>query len=254
MDKVVVITGASSGIGAAVAELLGKEQVKTVVAARREAELLAVAARSGAHAVVADMTKREEAERLRDAAIARFGRIDVWINNVGRGISRPVAMLTDEDLDEMMRDNVKTALYGIQAVLPHMQARGDGQIINVSSVLGRVPMASIRSAYSAAKHALNALTAMLRVDLAASHPGIHVTLVSPGVVATDFGHNARHGGPDSRNLPFAQSAEEVAAVIVDAIHDPRPDVYTRPQYHELVVAYYSDVAAAEQRPPFARGK
>ncbi|MGE5654445.1 MAG: hypothetical protein ACM3ZQ_09350 [Bacillota bacterium] len=94
----------------------------------------------------------------------------------------------------------------------------------------------------------------MRVDIAASHPGIHVTLVSPGVVATDFGNNARHGGPDSRNLPYAQPPEEVAAVMLDAIKHPRPDVYTRPQFQEHVAAYYADIAAAERRPPFVRAK
>src|SRR5208282_1096698 len=129
-------------------------------------------------------------------AIERFGHVDVWINNAGRGITRSVSELTDEDLDVMMRDNVKSALYGVQAILPHFRSRGAGQIVNVSSLLGRVPFAPFRSAYSAAKHALNALTACLRMELRASSPGIVVTLVSPGVVATEFGLNALHGGMD----------------------------------------------------------
>jgi len=89
------------------------------------------------------------------AALAKFGHIDVWVNNAGRGISRLVSELTDEDIDEMMLVNVKSALYGMQAVLAHFGERGSGRIINVSSMLGRVPFAPIRSAYPASKHALN---------------------------------------------------------------------------------------------------
>ena len=257
-DKVIVITGGSSGIGAAVAQLVGQKGAAPVLAARRERELRVAAAKSGpnALAVVADVTKRPEVQRIVDAALSRFGRIDVWINNAGRGISRPVAQLTDEDFDEMMRVNVKSALYGIQAVLPHMKERGRGHIINISSVLSRVPFASFRSAYSASKHALMSLTANLRVDLRAEFPDIHVSSVMPGVVATDFGLSARHGGPDSRQLPFAQPVEEVAQVIADLIEHPRAEVYTRPIYKQQVAAYYGaeDVAVIESQPPFVAPK
>jgi short-subunit dehydrogenase len=148
---------------------------------------------------------------------------------------------------------VKSALYGMQAVLPHFKERGRGQIINISSMLGRIPLAPMRSVYSAAKHALNALTGALRGELRASHPGIVVTTVSPGVVATEFGVNALGGGIDSRQVPNAQSASEVAAVILDAIRAPRADVYTRPQAKEQVVAYFAaeDMAAIEAASPFA---
>ena len=91
----------------------------------------------------------------------------------------------------MMTVNVKSALYGMQAIAPHFIARGRGQIVNVSSMLSRVPFATFRSAYNAAKAALNALTANARVDLAREHPGIQVTLVMPGLVRTDFQRNAR---------------------------------------------------------------
>src|SRR5258707_3253795 len=90
----------------------------------------------------------------------------------------------------MMAVNVKSALYGMQVITPHFMERGRGHIINISSFLGRVPVASVRSAYSAAKAALNTLTANLRVDLQRSHPGIHVSLVMPGLVTTDFASHA----------------------------------------------------------------
>ena len=247
--RVVVVTGASSGIGAATARLLASKGARVVLVARREKELREVAAACGPEAlpVVADVTGREAVGRVLQAAIDRFGRVDVWINNAGRGITMPVADLTDEAFDEMMRVNVKSALYGMQAVLPHFKERGTGHIVNVSSLLGRIPMASFRSAYGAAKHALNSLTANLRLDLKDKFPGIHVTTVSPGVVATEFGVRALGGGPDSRQLPGAQSPEEVAEVIAGVIERPRADVYTQPAFQERVVAYYAaeDMAAAE---------
>jgi NADP-dependent 3-hydroxy acid dehydrogenase YdfG len=249
--KVVVITGASSGIGAAMAELCGARGASPVLVARREDALAEVAARSGGEALVvaADVTRRGDVERARDAALARFGHIDAWVGNAGRGITRKVEDLTDDDLDEMMLVNVKSVLYGVQAVLPHFRARGAGHFVNVSSMLGRVPFAPFRSAYSASKHALNALTANLRMDLAATDPGIHVSLVLPGVVATDFGKNARHGGADSRGFPNAQPVAEVAEVIADLLVHPRAEAYTRPGMREQAAAYYAadDVAAVEAR-------
>lgn len=239
-DRVVVITGASSGIGAALAQTLAVDGASLVLVARRQAELEAVAARCGGRtiALATDVTSRDAVRRVVQEALSRFGRIDVWVNNVGQGITRPPSQLTDEDVDQMMLTNVKSALYGMQEVLPHFRERGTGQIVNVSSMLGRMPFATFRSAYCGAKHFLNALTATFRAEVQAEFPNIHVTLVSPGVVRTDFGLNARHGGPDSRAIGESQSAEEVAAVIAGAIASPRPDVYTRAGSHDRVVAYF----------------
>jgi NAD(P)-dependent dehydrogenase (short-subunit alcohol dehydrogenase family) len=238
--KVVVVTGASGGIGAALAELVGRRGGRPVLAARREPELHQVAARSGPQAlpVVADVTRRDQVRRILDVAIARFGHIDVWVNNAGRGITRPVSALTDEDFDAMMRVNVLSALYGMQAVLPHFQERGRGHIINVSSMLGRIPFVPARSAYSAAKHALNALTASLRLELRERWPEIHVSTISPGVVATEFGNHALWGGPDSRQLPHTQPVEEVAEVIAGVIVHPRDEAYTRAGMQQQVVDYF----------------
>jgi NADP-dependent 3-hydroxy acid dehydrogenase YdfG len=239
-DKVVVITGASRGIGAALAERLAADGTAVVLVARRPEALEAVRARCGgrALAVTADVTSRDDVARVVDESLARFGRIDVWVNNAGLGITRPPSELTDDDIDQMMLVNVKSALYGVQAVLPHFKARGQGHVINVSSQLGRVPIAVFRSAYNGAKHFLNALTANLRDEIAATHPGIQVSLVSPGVVRTEFGVHAVHGGPDSRTLPNAQSAEEVAAVIASVIVSRAPDVYTRPGARQMMLDYF----------------
>ena len=151
--------------------------------------------------------------------------------------------------------NVKSALYGMQTVLPHFRSRGRGHIINVSSMLGRVPYVPQRSAYNAAKSALNALTANLRMELRASCPAIHVSTVSPGVVATDFGLNALGGGLDSRKFPGAQPVEEVAEVIVGVIEKPRADVYTRAGAQQQVVSYYAaeDMGGFEAQLPLGAG-
>jgi NAD(P)-dependent dehydrogenase (short-subunit alcohol dehydrogenase family) len=111
-------------------------------------------------------------------------------------------------------------------------------------MLARIPFASFRSAYSAAKHALNSLTENLRMDLSKDHPEIVVTCVMPGVVSTDFGLNALHGGPDSRTLPGSQTPEQVAALIADTVDRGRGgDVYTALGAVERVVQYIQGLAA-----------
>jgi len=250
-DRVVVITGASAGIGAALAATVAQRGGRPVLVARHRAALEAVAARCAGRADVrvADVTRRAEVEAVVSATLHARGRIDVWVNNAGRGITRVVSQLTDEDFDEMMTVNVKSVLYAMQAVLPHFRARRAGHIINVSSMLGRAPFVPFRSAYSAAKHAVNGLTVNLRLELAQEFPDIVVAAVHPGIVATEFGNKALHGGPDSRQLPGAQSAEEVAAIIADMMDTRQVDVYTRPEARQAVAAYFAadDMAAVERR-------
>src|SRR5262249_37319493 len=122
-----------------------------------------------------------------------------------------------------------------------------GHLITISSGLSRIPFTAQRSAYSAAKAAVNLLMASLRLELRATYPEIHCTTVIPGVVATEFGANALHGGADSRTLPGAQPVGEVADVIADAIVAPCAEIYTRPQLRELAARYFAaeDVAAVE---------
>jgi len=241
----VVITGASSGIGAALAELLASSGKSVVLVARGADALRAVADRLGASVlpIAADVTRREDVRRVVDEALKRFGHIDVWVNNVGQGITRAPSQLTDDDIDAMMRVNVKSALYGMQEVLPHFKERNAGHVINISSMLGRIPYALPRTAYTAAKHFLNALTANFRDEVRQTHPGIQFSIVSPPVVRTNFGLNAVYGGIDSRSVPDSQSAEEVAAVIAGVIESRAPDVYTRPGSRERVVRYFESVGA-----------
>ncbi|HEX3555859.1 MAG TPA: SDR family oxidoreductase [Thermoanaerobaculia bacterium] len=249
-SKVIVITGASSGIGAELARQLAAQGHRLALAARREKELKAVAEQCGpeALAVVTDVRRRGDVEHLRDRTLDKLGPIDVWVNNAGRGIGRRVLDLTDEDVDEMIAVNLKSALYGMQAIVPHFMERNAGHLVNVSSFLGRVPLATVRSVYSASKAALNSLTANLRMDLKQEYPNIHVSLVMPGIVATDFASNALGGTPPAAPPPGAlkpQSAEEVAAAIVALIANPVPEIYTNPALAAVARRYYEDVGAFE---------
>lgn len=242
--KVVVITGASDGIGAALAEEVGRRGAHVVLAARTQGKLVEIGGRIGNHALVVptDVTRRADVERLRDEAIAKLGHVDVWVNNVGRAISKPLLALTDEDVDTVVRDNVKSALYGMQAIVPHFIERGEGTIANVSSMLGRVPFAPIRSMYSAAKAALNSLTETLRAELREKAPKVRVVTVLPGVVATNFGLNALHGGPDSRTLPNAQDVGEAARAIADGLLSRNGDLFTRAGAEKVAIGFLEGLA------------
>ena len=258
--KVVVVTGGSGGIGAALARVLADRGHAVVVAARRGAELRAVAQElagrgaAGALAVETDVTRRDDVFRLRDAALDAFGAIDVWVNNAGRGITRAVLELSEEDVDAVMAVNLKSALYGMQAAVPYFEGRGRGHLVNVSSFLGRVPVATHRSIYSAAKAALNSLTANLRMELRARRAPVHVTLVMPGLVTTDFARNAI-GAPTAPPRPWTgaapaaqmqpQTPEEVAELIAGAIAHPVAELYTTDASLDLVRRYYAGVGAFE---------
>ena len=251
-SKVIVITGASAGIGAATAKILAARGDRVVLAARRLPELQNIAAECGQNTlvVVTDVTHRAEVEHLRDEALRVFGQIDVWINNAGRGINSRVLEITDEDFDQMMTVNVKSALYGMQAIVPYFKKRAEGHLINISSALARVPIVSNRSIYSAAKAALNSLTANLRMDLHKEFPNIHISVVMPPMVSTDFGKNALHSVPIPAGAFHGsvtiQTPEQTAAAIVDLIDHPCAELYTNPGQSEMVARYFADVDAFEQ--------
>ncbi len=251
-ERVVVITGASSGIGAELAKLLGGKGDRIVLAARRIEKLKEVAASAGKDAVtvVTDVTRRTDVDHLRDVALETCGRIDVWINNAGQGISRHVLDLTDEDVDRVIAVNLKSALYGMQTIVPYFQKQGKGHLINISSFLAQVPLVTIRSIYSASKSALNMLTANLRMDLINDYPDIHVSLVMPGMVWTAFAENAIGSTPDitsgRKRPPHAQSVDEVAAVIAELIDHPISEIYTNPASAGLAKRYREDLDGFER--------
>ncbi len=252
-SRVVVITGASSGIGASLARQLGAKGDRLVLAARREALLRKAAADSAPDAVpvVTDVTRRADVEHLRDVALDTFGHVDVWVNNAGRGASHVVMDLTDEDVQSIVDVVLKSVLYGTQAIVPHFQERGRGHLINVSSFMGRVPLASYRSIYSAAKSAVNILSSNLRMDLRAKYPDIRVSVVMPGIVDTEFHQVARTPIPiragERAGTTLVETADEVAAKIVSLMDHPAAELYTAPQMAEITQRYYQDVGAFEER-------
>jgi len=255
--KVVVITGASSGIGAALAVVLGAtKKYQLVLIARRTDVLKGVADKAaaagigadGVLAITADVTQRAAVDAAAKQTIARFGKIDVWVNNVGRGVIAAPSQATAEQVRDMIDINVLSAIYGIQAVLPHFKENGrGGQIINISSVLGRVStIFPILSTYSAAKYYLNGFTEALRAELKEEHPNIVATIVSPGLTATDFGHNAAMPAIDFPPEQVQTSEQVAEAILKQGIELRQEEVYTNPKIHGGLLRQYVNSLVPQQ--------
>lgn len=186
--KVIVITGASSGLGEATARLLADQGAKVVLGARRveRIETLAKAINdngASAIAVKTDVTDQEQVEALVDGAVKAFGRVDVMLNNAGLMPQSPLERRKTDDWNRMIDVNIKGVLYGIAAVLPQMQKQKSGHIINVSSVAGHLVMPG-GAVYCATKHAVRAISEGLRQE--GKPYNIRSTIVSPGAVATEL--------------------------------------------------------------------
>ena len=183
LDKTILITGASSGIGAAIARELGRAGGRLALGARRTDRLEALAAEIGGDVLVRrlDVTDRADVAAFADAARERFGRIDVIVNNAGVMPLSPMASLKVEEWERMVDVNIKGVLYGVAAVLAEMTARGSGHIVNIASIgaLRVVPTAAV---YCATKYAVRALSEGLRQE----NERIRVTCVHPGVVESEL--------------------------------------------------------------------
>ena len=185
-NKVVVITGASSGLGEASARLLTQQGAKVVLGARRLDRLKALAAELGlgdGAAVETDVTDVAQVKALVDRAVALHGRVDVMLNNAGLMPQSPLERLRIEDWDRMIDVNIKGVLYGIAAALPYMQAQKSGHIINVSSVAGH-KVGPGGAVYAATKHAVRAISEGLRQEVKPYN--IRTTIISPGAVDTEL--------------------------------------------------------------------
>lgn len=185
-NKVVVITGASSGLGEAAARLLAKEGAKLVLGARRLDRLQALASELslGKDAILqTDVTDVGQVRRLVDHAVKTHGRLDVIINNAGLMPHSPLERGKVEDWDRMIDVNIKGVLYGIAAALPHMKTQKSGHIINVSSVAGH-KVGPGGAVYAATKHAVRVISEGLRQEVKPYN--IRTTIISPGAVATEL--------------------------------------------------------------------
>jgi len=239
--KVVVITGASMGIGEALAQAFVREQCKIVLSSRDPARLEAARARVGSLertlAIACDVRHREEIDRLLSLTLHNFGRVDIWINNAGFGLQDSVAAMDLRACRDMFDANLFGAIECMQAVIPVMKRQQGGMIINISSVAGHIPLPYM-AAYSATKFAMNAIGKGARMELRTS--SVHVMTVCPGTIATNFNENAvkgkerlRVGGTKRRGI----SAERVAAAVVSACRTEKREVIV-PWQHHISVKFY----------------
>lgn len=217
--SVVLVTGASSGIGAATARLAGERGARVVLAARRRDRIEALAAElPDAVAVTTDVTDGQQVAGLVDRAVERYGRVDVLVNNAGQGLHVPVEQIDLDDLRAVFELNVVGALAALQAVVPVMRRQGAGSIVNVSSGTTLFTPAGT-GGYAATKAALNMLSAVARAELA--DDGIVVSTVYPFITATEFHHALRAGGgvPAGARRPGMepQSPEHVAGAILGLV-------------------------------------
>lgn len=222
--KVVIITGASMGIGEATARVFAGAGAKLVLAARSADKLEAVAQhlsnKTETLIVPTDMTDRAQVKGLIEKAYERFGRIDILINNAGQSAIGPVATLDPDLYRQIIELNLLGPLHAIQAVVPKMKEQGGGVIINISSSVSKMAIPGI-GAYASTKYALNGLSLTARNELEADN--IRVVLFHPGQTATDFGKNALR--PDNMHnwrpvsnqpMPEPDSADAVAHNILEA--------------------------------------
>lgn len=192
--KVVVVTGASMGIGEAIAKSFADQGASIVLLSRDSARVEAARARVGhpgrTLAISCDVRHREDIDRAIALTMHHHQRIDVWVNNAGHGLLDTVAEMSMPACHDMFETNFFGAVAAMQAVIPIMRQQGGGTIINISSVAGHIPL-PFHAAYSATKFALNAIGKAAGVEL--KNDGIRVLTVCPGYVRTDFSRNATRG-------------------------------------------------------------
>jgi NADP-dependent 3-hydroxy acid dehydrogenase YdfG len=242
-SKVVVITGASSGLGEAAARMLAGLGAHVVLGARRQDRLQALvdeitAGGGSARAVTTDVTHRDQVQRLVDAAVQAHGRIDVMINNAGLMQQSPLESLKVDEWDAMIDVNIKGVMYGIAAALPLMKEQKGGHIINVSSVAGHkvIPPGTV---YCATKHAVRAITEGLRFEV--TPYGIRTTVISPGAVDTELPTHITEEGVAEAMQGFyrelAIPADSFARAVVYAMSQPEDvdinEILYRPTRQEV---------------------
>ena len=213
--KVAIVTGGSRGIGLAIARALVRDGVQVAVTGRSAAHLSAArptieAAGPGkVETLQADVRKHDEVGRAVDATVARFGGLDILINNAGVGIFANVAAMTPEQWSEVIDTNLTGVYHACHAALPHMRTRGGGFIINISSLAGKNPF-TLGAAYCASKAGLNAFSEALMQEV--RYDNIRVSYVMPGSVATGFSSGDEQQGADWKISP-----DDVAEAVLDLL-------------------------------------
>jgi len=228
--KVVVITGASSGFGKGAALRFAQAGASVVLAARRdqaleEARRECEAAGAKALAVHTDVSKQEEVAHLAQAALAEFGRIDVWVNNAGSGALGRFEEVPLADHVHVIETDLLGTLYGSYAALRQFKQQGAGTLINIASVIGKVP-APYFSSYAAAKHGVVGLSGSIRQELEENKvEGIHICIVEPTSFDTPFfEHTANYTGRQAVPIPPVYDPQEVVDAIVSLATRPKDEV------------------------------
>ena len=220
-DAVVIVTGASSGIGEATARAAALSGARVVLLARRKDRIEALAREIGneALAVVCDVTHPEQVKQAVQAAAQKYGRIDVLVNNAGQGLHATIEEIGIEDFKDVLDLNCVAPLVMMQAVIPHMRSQGAGSIVNVSSgaTLATYPGSA---AYTSSKAALNMLSSVARLELADA--GIAVSIMHPFITATEFYGAVRSGlqsakAQEIQTASFAHPPERVADMILELV-------------------------------------
>jgi NADP-dependent 3-hydroxy acid dehydrogenase YdfG len=241
--KIIVITGASSGLGEAAARHLSGQGAIVVLGARRTGRIQSLAeelTRNGGKAlsITTDVTDCSQVKKLVNMAVQTYGRIDVMLNNAGLMQQSPLESLKVDEWDNMIDINIKGVLYGIAAALPHMQQQKFGHFINVSSVAGH-KVTPAGSVYCATKHAVRTLSEALRQEVKPYN--IRTTIISPGAVATELPNHITHAasaeGIQDFYKNFAIPAESFARTVAFAISQPEEvdinEILFRPTRQEL---------------------
>jgi len=239
--QVVVITGASMGIGEAIAKVFADEGAKVVLSSRNPERLEAACLRIGNSErtmdVTCDVSDPAQAKALLATALDRFGRVDVWVNNAGFGLVDSMERMDMSACRKMFDTNLFGAMQCIQNVIPVMRKQGTGCIINVSSVAGFIGVPYM-AAYGATKHALNCISRATRVELAGT--GVRILNVCPGFVDTQFSANAVRGTDRKKMRASNQrgiSAEQVARATLRGYLGNKREVVV-PWFYNLVIAIY----------------
>jgi len=237
-DKVVIITGASSGIGKATAWEFAREKAIVILASRKEEKLQELAEeikKIGSQILVVktDVSLSGEIEHLVNITLEKYGRIDILVNNAGFGNHSAVEDTPIQDMKDVLDTNLLGPFYAMRLVIPIMKKQGYGRIINISSVIGRRGI-GFSGAYCASKFGLIGLTESTQVELRGSP--VKICTVCPGLTDTDFGFNMREPVRQTKENVWAKGvpAKKVARVIVRCVKKPKREIYISWYDHAMV--------------------